>query len=579
MFAPCISSSRIFGADTDGLHCREGLSRSSRAPRHSSPALVATTRCTTLLIASVFLASISASPLRAQVGLPVFDVTTYGATGRKSDNARTAIQKAIDACAKAGGGTVYLPPGEYTSGTLHLRSHVRFYLAPGATLFAAEEDSAFDTDALLLGEDLENITIEGHGTINGQAKYDWRMNVIDDGYIRDNQKAAEAAGVPLMRSFPKGMGVRKIYPHMIKLLRCKDVRIAGLSIIDSPSWTIYPYACERLRIDGIYVRTDQKLGVWADGIDPDGCKDVIISNSVIETGDDAIVFYSSSASGGPPKACENITITNCRLSSSSSAIKFCDGNSVAVRNVTIDNVVITHSNRGIAFMVYDGGVVENVVISNVVVNTNRFDWFWWGNGDPIYFTVQRRSESLGLPLKPDEPPAGVIRHVILRNIIAHGQGSCLILGHPNSWLDDISLENIKLYQSTDPAAAYDRSVHAMYFQYAKNITVKDVQTQWEKPESPKWQSALYFEKVSGLKLDGFSGAPAQAEFPAVVLDQVQGATIVNSQAQPGTGVFLKVVGAASHDINLFSNELHAARVAFNTGDGVASDAVKSGNNY
>jgi len=515
----------------------------------------------------------------AQVAPPVFNVKTYGATGKKSGNARSAIQKAIDACARAGGGTVYLPPGDYTSGTLHLRSHVRFYIASGATLYGAEEDSAFDTDGLLVGEDLENITIEGRGTIDGQAKYDWRLNVIDDGYIRDNLKAAQAAGFPLMRSFPKGLGVRKIYPHMIKLLRCKDVRIAGLSIINSPSWTIYPYACERLRVDGVYIHTDQKLAVWADGIDPDGCKDVIISNSVIETGDDAIVFYSSAASGGPPKACENITVTNCRLSSSSSAIKFCDGNSVAVRNVTIDNVVITHSNRGIAFMVYDGGVVENVVISNIVVNTNRFDWFWWGNGDPIYFTVQRRSESLGLPLKPDEPPAGIIRHVILRNIIAHGQGSCLILGHPNSWLEDINLENIKLYQSTDPAAAYDRSVHAMYFRYAKNVKLKDLQVQWEKPESAKWQSALYFEDINRLKVEGFTGAPAKPEFPGIVLDRVDGATIVNSQALPGTDLFLRVTGARTRDINLFGNELHAAGTPLKVDGGVSSDAVKSANNY
>ena len=79
----------------------------------------------------------------------------------------------------------------------------------------------------------------------------------------------------------------------------------------------------------------------------------------------------------------------------------------SVRNVTVDNCVITGSNRGIAFMVYDGGYVENVVLSNLIVNTQRFDWFWWGNGDPIYFTIQRRSESQGLPPKPDEPPAGV----------------------------------------------------------------------------------------------------------------------------------------------------------------------------
>jgi hypothetical protein len=533
-----------------------------------------------ILSAAIAIACLLAtSTLSAETDPPSYNVQDYGATGRKADNARPAIQKAIDACAKAGGGTVYLPPGEYTSGTLHLRSHVRFYLAPGATLFAAEEDSAYDTDSLLVGEDLENITIEGRGTINGQAQYDWRLNVIDDGYIRDNQKAAQAAGVPLMRSFPRGMGMRRIYPHMIKLLRSKDVRIAGISIVDSPGWTIYPYACERLRIDGIYIHTDQKLAVWADGIDPDGCKDVIIANSTIETGDDAIVFYSSSASGGPPKACESITISNCRLSSSSSAIKFCDANSVAVRNVTIDNVVITHSNRGIAFMVYDGGVVENVVISNVVVNTNRFDWFWWGNGDPIYFTIQRRSESLGLPLKADEPPAGAIRHVILRNIIAHGQGSCLILGHPNSWLDNVSLENIKLYLSTDPSAPYDRSVHGMYFHYARNLKVKDVQVQWEKPASPKWQSALYFEAVKGLKVDGFSGAPAQARFPDVVLNQVEGATIVNSQAQPGTDLFLRVVGVQSRDINLFGNELHAARAAFKADADVESGAVKAGNNF
>jgi hypothetical protein len=401
--------------------------------------------------------------------------------------------------------------------------------------------------------------------------------VLDDPYIRDNQQAAQAAGRPLLRSFPKGFGTRKIYPHMIKLLRCKDVRIAGLSILNSPSWTLYPYACERLTIDGIYIYTSQKYGVWTDGIDPDGCKDVIIANSVIETGDDAIVFYSSSASGGPPKACENITITNCRLSSSSSAIKFCDGNSVAVRNVTINNCVITHSNRGIAFMVYDGGVVENVVIANVVVNTQRFDWFWWGNGDPIYFTIQRRSESQGLPPKPDEPPAGSIRNVILRNLIAHGQGSCLITGHPRSALENISLENIRLSLSTDSEAAYDRSVNAMQVRFARDLKLQDVEITWEKPASDKWQSALSFQDVEMLKVEGLVGGPAKlhTNVPAVVLDQVENATITNSRLPLGTQVFLKVRGAKSHDIHLAGNGLHGVAVPYQLEAGAKNDAVRA----
>lgn len=509
----------------------------------------------------------------------VFNVRNYGATGAKAGNAQNAIQRAIDACAKAGGGVVDLPSGEYTSGTIHLHSHVRLHIEAGATLFASQDPAAFDKPALLYGEDLQNITIEGRGTVDGQAEYVWRLNDLKDFFIRDNQLMMESLGKPLMRSFPKGYPQRTMYPHMVQLLRCKDVKILGLSFLHSPSWTINPYGCERLTIDGVYIYSDQKYGVWADGIDPDGCKDVMIANSTIETGDDAIVFYSMNWFG-PALPCENITITNCRLSSASSAIKFCDGNMNCVRNVTIDNCVITGSNRGIAFMVYDGGYVDNVVLSNLVVNCKRYDWFWWGNGDPIYFTVQRRSESMGQPLKPDEPPAGSIRNVIIRNIIAHGKGSCLILGHRDSWLERVSLENIKLFLSTDPSAAYDRSIHAMQFRYARDLKVKDVEVVWATPESSKWESALYFQDVQGLKLDGFVGAPAstQRSFPAVVLDQVEGATISNSEARPGTQVFLGVKGAKSQHVHLLRNELHQAR-PYQASAEVKADTVQESGNF
>jgi polygalacturonase len=113
--------------------------------------------------------SLLASGLPAQVKLPVFNVKDYGATGRKADNAQSAIRKALEACAQAGGGTVYLPPSEYTSGRPRLRSRVRVYLEAGATLFASQDPAAFDKPALLYGEDLENIAIPGRGTVVGPA--------------------------------------------------------------------------------------------------------------------------------------------------------------------------------------------------------------------------------------------------------------------------------------------------------------------------------------------------------------------------------------------------------------------------
>ncbi len=212
----------------------------------------------------------------ARLGARVFNVRDFGATGRKADNAQAAIQKALDACAAAGGGVVYLPPGDYTSGTLHLRSHVRLFVEAGATVYSIKQKSAFDKDSLLYGEDLVDITIEGRGTFNGEAGYDWRLKGDhQDDFIRSNQVEMEKLGLPLMRSFPKP----DQFGNLVLLVRCKDVRISGVSFIDSPSWTMHPVHCERTghRRRSTSGRAS-RAGVWADGIDPDCCKDVRISN-------------------------------------------------------------------------------------------------------------------------------------------------------------------------------------------------------------------------------------------------------------------------------------------------------------
>jgi hypothetical protein len=519
----------------------------------------------------------------AAASAPVFNVKTdYGATGKKEDDAQGAIQKAIDACAAAGGGTVYLPPGDYTSGTLYLKSHVRLYLESGATLYASTDRTTFQQGikaALLYGEDLENISIEGRGTIDGQGEYDWRMNDLQDDYIRPNAELAQSLGKPLMRSFPKGFPRETVYPRMVLLLRCRDVRIAGLSFLRSPSWTINPYACERLVIDGVYIYSSLKKGVWADGIDPDGCKDVRISNCTIETGDDALVFYSAKI-WGPALPCENITVTNCRLTSASSAIKFCDGNWNCVRNVTIDNCVITGSNRGIAFMVFDGGYVSDVVLSNLTIECIRHDWFWWGDGDPIHFNIKRRSEiSPQLP-KEGEPAPGSIRNVILSNIIAHGKGTCFINGHPESPLAGVTLENVRLFLSHDPAAYGDKTAHAMKIQWAKNLKLRDVEVIWDKPASEKWESALYLEDVKGLVLDGFSGKQAKpgADSPAVILNKVEDAVIRNSKALEGTAVFLRILGETSRGIWLQGNDFRHAQTPYLLDAAVKAQGIKAESN-
>ena len=175
----------------------------------------------------------------------VYNVRDYGATGLKDDNAQSAILKAIDICAGSGGGMVYFPPGDYTTGTIHLRSHVRIYLEAGATLYSSKNPDSFDKRGLFYGEDLENISIEGRGVVDGQAEYNWRLMDMQDWYIYPNQVRWEEAGYPLMRSFPTPNSIG----HLVLLIRCKDVYIQGLSFLHSPSWTMHLWGCERLVID------------------------------------------------------------------------------------------------------------------------------------------------------------------------------------------------------------------------------------------------------------------------------------------------------------------------------------------
>ncbi|HVN58273.1 MAG TPA: glycosyl hydrolase family 28-related protein [Bacteroidales bacterium] len=498
--------------------------------------------------------------LRAQTGNQVFNVRDFGAAGDKVQNDQAAIQKAIDACEKAGGGMVYLPAGKYLSGTLFMRNNVRLYIEAGATLYSIKLKEAFPKDALIFGENVEHITIEGRGVVDGQAGYEWRENNIEDDFIRPNQELMSALGKPLTRSFPR----TDQFGKLVLLVHCRDVAIRGLSFIDSPSWTINPVNCERTVIDGLYIHSSLKDGVWADGIDPDGCRDMHISNCTVETGDDALVFYSMNWFG-PALPCENITVTNCRLTSSSSAIKFCDGNMNAVRNVTIDNCVILNSNRGIAFMDFDGGLVSDITISNLVIDCTRRDWFWWGDGDPLHFNVKRRCE-VHKSVKPenDEEPAGKIRRVLLTNIIARGTGSCFCNGHPDNWMEDITINNFKFYLSHDPSVPYDKSTDAISFRQVRNLKLKDVEVIREGTEFSNWQSALSLNEIDGLQIDNFkaaslAGSPA---VPVVRMTDVKNAVVSNTVPGSAVNSFLEIRGEKSGNIFLLNNDFTGVKTPF-----------------
>jgi hypothetical protein len=218
--------------------------------------------------------------------------------------------------------------------------------------------------------------------------------------------------------------------------------------------------------------------------------------------------------------------------------------------------------------------VSDVVISNLTIDCRRHEWFWWGDGEPFHFNIKKRSEVHNSFKKEDDRPAGVIRNVLIRDVVARGRGASVCNGHPESWLDGITMDNVKIFIGHDPEAAYDKAVDALVFRQAKNLKLRDVEIAWEEPAFSRWRSALFLDEIRGLEVRGFTGRQAGTDGgAAVVLNQVEDAVIRQGRAAGGTDVFIEVRGDRSRDIAVRENDLRNAAVPSRTAAGVRPGAV------
>jgi polygalacturonase len=326
-----------------------------------------------LLYLSIGLAAgglLSASP-RAQ-----FNVRELGAAGDGQHLDTAAINAAVADCSRAGGGTVYLPPGQYLSGTIELRSHVTLELEAGATILGSENPDDYPPTPSVWGDgrevmapliyaaDADNITITGRGTIDGQGAVWWRRVRLNDprkfppGPQTDEDRA-EAAKLARGR------------PHLIRLVRCTDVVIERVNLRNSAEWTVHPMLCDRVRVDGVTISAPATNAHNTDGINPESCRNVQILNCRIDTGDDCVTLKSGLNELGRRmgRPDENITIANCVMYRGHGGVTIGSEMSGGVRNVVVTNCVFVGTDIGIRLKSQRGrgGVVEGLSVSNIVM--------------------------------------------------------------------------------------------------------------------------------------------------------------------------------------------------------------------
>jgi polygalacturonase len=334
----------------------------------------------------------------------VFDVKDFGAKGDGTTLDTEAINKAIDACAAAGGGTVSIVQGKYLSGTIVLKSHVTLALDASATLLASENRSDYppvedvweagrkSMSPLIYADRAEDITITGRGLIDGQGEPWWRPILETKGRGRGGA-ATQATTPPATQPARLGNrgngGAPGERPQLVRLVHCKDVVIEHVSLKDSPSWNIHPMMCENVRVDGVTI-TAVVPSPNTDGINPESCRNVQIVNCRIDNGDDCITLKSGLNEAGRKmgKPDEDITISNCVMYHGHGGVTIGSEMSGGVRNVVVTNCVFQGTDVGIRVKSQRGrgGVVEGLSVSNVVMQDVPHPFtittFYMGNDKP-----------------------------------------------------------------------------------------------------------------------------------------------------------------------------------------------------
>jgi len=403
-----------------------------------------------LAVAALALASAAthAAVAAPESGGSTFDVRRYGAAGDGKQMDTAAINRAVAACAATGGGVVEVPPGTYKTGTIVLKSHVTLQLDGGATLLASTEPTDYPLEAdvwetgkqivspLIDAHDAENITITGRGTIDGQGAIWWRRLEL----------AQPKRGMPGAQTADEKAEAAKVAhgrPHLIRLVRCKDVAIEHISLKDSPEWNVHPLLCESVRVDGLTI-TAPTTSHNTDGINPESCRNVQILNCRIDTGDDCVTLKSGMNELGRKmgKPDENITIQNCVMMHGHGGVTIGSEMSGGVRNVTVSNCVFQGTDIGIRIKSQRGrgGVVEGLTVSNIamqdVPHPFTITTFYMGNDTP------------GQTFPVDEGTPR-FRDFLLSNITARGaKDAGSVTGLREMPVENITFSNVHIQSQT-----------------------------------------------------------------------------------------------------------------------------------
>jgi hypothetical protein len=496
------------------------------------------------------------------------DVRDFGAKGDGAAKDTKAIQTAVDKASEAGG-TVVIPPGRYVSGTIHLRSNLTLRIEQGATLVFSPDDVDFDpyealpyrmsappkktepevsfvtrtlperrrlsappawddTEtsyfhyALLSGDGVHNVAIEGTGAIDGNR--------------------------------PRRGG-----PKPIAIKNSEWISVRGITIRNAPNYNISFAGTDYIEVEGVKL-----INGYADGVDTDGCRYIRIVNCYIDVWDDAVCPKASMALG-KPRATEHLVVANCVLRTSCNHFKFGTETAGDLRDVSVTNCVMLRRPDGrkglggIAIESVDGAHVDGVVISNISMEDVI---------SPIFIRLGSRGRGM------DKPAPGSIRNISIQNVVARGASlASSITGVEGGHIQNVTIDGFNV---TGVGGVAARDIHvpeaaakypdpdifgelpalALYGRHVDGLTLRNLKVHAAEPDG---RPAVVLDDVARLEISEFDSTNVPPHQPMLLFQNVAGAILSGNRITSPADVFLSVLGGKSDNIALRGNDLRLAR--------------------
>lgn len=519
-------------------------------------------RSTHLILLSLFLPLLAAAVPNGTF----YNVRNYGAAGDGVSLDTPAINAAIAACTEAGGGTVYFPAGRYLTGSIQMESNLTLYLDQGAVVLYSGElehspvvetrwegTRAYTHAPLIYANRKENIAIIGQGTLDGQG-VNWWWRTGEDPAREHLTRPWKAAWVDLRDRIQAGEtftkadfseAVKFLRPSLVVPYECKNVRIEGITLRNSPMWMLHPIFCENVDIRGV---SFVSFGPNGDGIDIDSSRNVRVSDCYFDTEDDCIVIKSGRDADGRRvgRPSEFISITNCVMYRGHGAVVIGSEMSGGVRDVVASNIVCFGTDRGIRLKTARGrgGVIENLRFDNWVIHDSPKE------------AIQISTGYVDLPEEPYSERTPTIRNLSISNVTVNGARQVInIVGLEEQAVENIRLSDIRGYGKT-----------GLICKLGTDIELNDVRIEVEEG------MPFLFTDSSNLYLNNLSSQKG-SKLPVVGLHNVRDAWLQGSRSIKANRTFAQVLGAATDEVLISGNYLGRSTMPVFIGPDVPADAV------